>query len=1153
MSIPVNFKSFEELCPSYVNGFQANALHNSVKNFAGCYLVKKKVDNKTYYKVGYKGNNSNRITHYSVKGISCLGFIFAEENEKREFDIDIHNKLKAFYGYENSFEKGVFFGNDEEGCHLPNYEENDEKFIKDVIQACSYYRNNTIPPITKKWFWGPRIGSQDNCIDKAINWWSKNICNDYFLIGMKCRGGKSYTTTKIIQELENKKLVKNKLHLITTYRPSDTYKEWYETNIFHNDFNFNFYIHPSLLKDCPYAKSLDELNENSTGIVFASSQCLSRNVEGEYSKYSDLLQKINWGVIATDEDDIGCNKEDAQQFRDNNIKAEKHIRITGTPYEEIINETDKFNEENTFIWDYVDEQKAKSFYKNLGTNNPYKDMAQIKLYELDLAKKIYDEDPKGFDNDGFSLNEFFRTDNESHTTFIHEIQVRKFLKKTFNCDECGEGEEQWAIFDCFPINHAIIKVPVNTINAFELLFNDLTQINPYKNNYKFIKITGDNPDAKTKRDIINQIEDADKNGKKSIVYTVYKGGRGISIGQWNAILHWAGTDESGISNYEQFNYRVQTPYKGKEIGYVFDYAPNRILEIGRIQANIHARTHNKSFEECHIEVINYMPAFKFCSNKWQEQSYEQIIKDLSEIRDDNKIEKEVIEKCPTGFREILKNKVIATNKLKLADTYFLNSLKYKGRKNKQNLNDDAISPEEIKKKQELFISKEIYKEQKNFFNVIKNSIIYVWLRNNGLPFDSFIYYKYINDIQVKEWINLTNKISDEFYNLLNEAYKNKEWVISFDNYLKFTYDKEKMDKLIRITNHDFKTPEDIIIKCWDKIEDKNNIKSFIQPCTKTGEFAKFGIEQGYIQKENCYFIARNSLCAALTSLNIFGTYDYTKYNKQIIIGKIEEIQNVENFLKEKFDMSKFDLAIMNPPYDGNLHLKILKKMITNTKDIINISPDNHFYSFDKFCDWNEDNIIIDTLKHLKSATFLTAKEFNKIFNCGWGITTVHIGHYNSNYYDWKQHIKFNLSLYPIYLKIRNKANRNSFRSHFINKNKIKNGFLIRRMVNDYQIIKNNVAKSIIDNDSPKIREGLDFESNEEKNIFLNSLNYWCYKLMINVFNDLNPAHLPYLSYIKEMSNDELCEYFNITGYIDDSHAEPGSEWETILKTMEEYK
>ena len=51
-----------------------------------------------------------------------------------------------------------------------------------------------------------------------------------------------------------------------------------------------------------------------------------------------------------------------------------------------------------------------------------------------------------------------------------------------------------------------------------------------------------------------------------------------------------------------------------------------------------------------------------------------------------------------------------------------------------------------------------------------------------------------------------------------------------------------------------------------------------------------------------------------------------------------------------------------------------------------------------------------------------------------------------------------------------------------------------------------------------------------------------------------PAHMPWMSdYTQSWSDKRFCEYFEITGYIDDEHAEPGSEWETILKTIEEYK
>ena len=49
------------------------------------------------------------------------------------------------------------------------------------------------------------------------------------------------------------------------------------------------------------------------------------------------------------------------------------------------------------------------------------------------------------------------------------------------------------------------------------------------------------------------------------------------------------------------------------------------------------------------------------------------------------------------------------------------------------------------------------------------------------------------------------------------------------------------------------------------------------------------------------------------------------------------------------------------------------------------------------------------------------------------------------------------------------------------------------------------------------------------------------------------SHTPFmLDYSKPWTDKRFCEYFGITGYISDTEAEPGSEWETILNTMKEY-
>ena len=81
--------------------------------------------------------------------------------------------------------------------------------------------------------------------------------------------------------------------------------------------------------------------------------------------------------------------------------------------------------------------------------------------------------------------------------------------------------------------------------------------------------------------------------------------------------------------------------------------------------------------------------------------------------------------------------------------------------------------------------------------------------------------------------------------------------------------------------------------------------------------------------------------------------------------------------------------------------------------------------------------------------------------------------------------------------------------------------------------------------------------NERKNFFeayMNSkcIHWWNLQWKNQIILDLK--YIPYMSdYTQPWTDKRFCEYFEITGYIDDEHAEPGSEWEIILKTMEQYK
>lgn len=1201
----VNFKSFEELCPEAKIDFDnkkcsAFFMAKAVKEYAGCYIVKKCLNGEWHYKIGYKGKTeTNRLDKYNVRDIICLGFIFGEPNEKERFDEDIHKNFENFFNIRFKGSEGVFEGSDSEWCHYNGFKENDEQFIKDCKQACYYYRTGTKPKAIKTQFWGPRVGSQDKCIEKAFKYFSNNNSFNEFLIAAKCRYGKCYTSLKIIDKLETENVLKHHLHLITSYRPSDIIAEWYDTVITHNDFNWDVFVHPSLQNKFPHAKTLDDLNKNSKGIVIASTQCLIKkskiNDEVDYSKYSKKLQNLKFGVVCADEDDVGNNKENAINFRANNLNYENVIRITGTAYQELIWESNKFNDENTYIFDYIEEQKLKAQYKHLGINNPYKDMASMKFYTINLAEKIFNEEIKS--EKGFSLNEFFRTTENDKTKFVHEIQVLKHIKKTLNVDECMENEEQWAIFDSFPIKNVLIKLPAGTIDAFDKLFKNLG----YRN-YEFIKYTGENRDAKNKEELVSKIEKANAENKKTITYTVYRLGRGVSVKQFDSVLHWAGTEESDIGCYEQFNFRGQTPNSNKEVCYVFDYAPNRISLMQEQIAVFRAKRYEKTIEEVRKEVLNYYPAFKLNNCNWVKKSYEDYLNELSLVRDTKALTEELVKVSPSGFLDKMK----ISNTLVQVNTNNVTKVKYKTSGPKTKNSGELLTEEEILEQLKRKEETDIKKQKRKFVECLNNTLRFVWVRNNGKPFNSKIYKKLINDTKVQDWISDAElNIPNYFYELLDEAYTNSYFVISFDRYLISTYNEKSFNELcpIKLGKNEYKTPLKYIEKMWayslsnDKL--KNN-EIFFEPCSKTGEFSKFAIDNKYVKKENCYFNTRNRWSAALTSLNIFGDFNYKKFKTNIFISKIEnDIINIETIIENKiknkicnfnegdFTMPVPDRIYMNPPYDNNLHFDIMEKLSKCYKTrLLDISPVGKLQDptaqHDKSSEYFKyENSI---LKHIEKLEVIKSSDAEKEFKgARFGVDLAIYVLTEKGGFDY-----FNFNNDTIINKVLNKLHSLKENEKVkIEQNK-KDGYRVRicRCNNTSQIhgVKYKDIKPLGDlyvfyngmkdgkkwynfwkknqhtKETDEITDSIHFDTEDEANNFVSFFDTKCgkyiqIKLCTNQFFPVDTgSKLVWLNdYKKKYTEKDIIDYYGIEGYIDDNTGEPGSEWEKILNTMEEIK
>ena len=117
-----------------------------------------------------------------------------------------------------------------------------------------------------------------------------------------------------------------------------------------------------------------------------------------------------------------------------------------------------------------------------------------------------------------------------------------------------------------------------------------------------------------------------------------------------------------------------------------------------------------------------------------------------------------------------------------------------------------------------------------------------------------------------------------------------------------------------------------------------------------------------------------------------------------IVVLINKWTNKLKFTKvfEKMGM-KFDVAIMNPPYDRNLHLKILEAVIPHAEKVVNISPvrwlQDPLAKYKKYSDYKkfEETVSkkIETLDIVtaKDATVLFGGESTAVFKIDLGIYT----------------------------------------------------------------------------------------------------------------------------------------------------------------------
>lgn len=315
-----------------------------------------------------------------------------------------------------------------------------------------------------------------------------------------------------------------------------------------------------------------------------------------------------------------------------------------------------------------------------------------------------------------------------------------------------------------------------------------------------------------------------------------------------------------------------------------------------------------------------------------------------------------------------------------------------------------------------------------------------------------------------------------------------------------------------------------------------------------------------------------------------------------IVPKLQKIKieeqcfNIKSKYKDFF-MPKFDRATMNPPYDGNLHLKVLEGTINFADEIVNISPirwlEDPLYKFKNASDFNKFQSI---LTHIVNIDKVSREDFYKIFGMssslnlgkyklnasgGWNPNTFNTNEILNKTFSVMEEKKLNfikdkiehdkLDGWRVRILTRAPIETDRMTSESVKTRKTHLLHYKLSFVYKDGYTKDNVfwSKNRLPGAGNKtyeigtpIHDSIKFDSEIEAVNFekYTKTNFFKYIFSVEKTGDETPLYLPFMDNYKiEWTDKELCDYFGISGYISDTNAEKDSEWELILKKLEEYK
>ncbi|HIV15294.1 MAG TPA: Eco57I restriction-modification methylase domain-containing protein [Candidatus Avisuccinivibrio pullicola] len=622
---------------------------------------------------------------------------------------------------------------------------------------------------------------QQEAIDKTFKHFKTG---DRMLWNAKMRFGKTLTALQLIKKSGFKKTI------IVTHRPVVD-DGWYK------DFNKIFTDKEIIYGSRGHGNDDVEklIDSGKDFIYFASLQDLrgSSAVGGKFDKNDAVFQE-HWDLVIVDEAHEGTTTDLGDEVIKNIVKEgdgyhTKLLALSGTPF----NIARDYDEESTFVWDYVMEQRSKAqwYEEHFGDSNPYDELPELNIYTYDLGKILTDKSYVELEDKAFNFREFFRVwtgdiryDHKEMPLgaqtgdFVHEVDVKSFLNLITRDDPDSyypyANDEYRALF-----RHALWVVPgVKEARALSRLLKQ----HPVFGMFDIVNVAGDGDEEESSDDALKKVRDAiDFAGSDGYTITLSCGRltTGVTVPEWTAVFMLAGSYSTSAANYLQTIFRVQSPCnkdgRVKRGCYAFDFAPDRTLKMVAEAAALSSKTKagktKPSDRAIMSEFLNYCSVIAVSGTKMKPYDTSRLLQQLkrayaeravlSGFDDNNLYNDELLQLDNLEYERFKKlGKIVGSSRpTQRIDEIDINDQGFTDEKHEHNAKDDKkpprnLSEEEKKLRQE---QKERQKKRKEAISILRGISIRMPLMIYGanIPMDE--------DITMESLIKIVDDTSwDEF-------------------------------------------------------------------------------------------------------------------------------------------------------------------------------------------------------------------------------------------------------------------------------------------------------------------------------------------------------------------------------------------------------